>query len=245
MATRSVKPRLWFGLVAVLAVIAAGAATWVAHVPAAASAVNAESAMAASDPQPALAGPGAAGDAPVDAWPSASRVPHSTPARVGEAAPSQVDAERPQVLTLPSGAKMNVRISATATTGELRIPTDINQAGWWDGGARLGDPFGAIVLAAHVDSFTQGIGRFAELLDVQPGDALRLDSRHLSGRFRVVSARLVPKASVTATSPVYSAQGPPRLVLITCGGAYDPSAGGYQSNMVVLAVPEGQLAAAN
>ncbi len=239
---RRTEPRLRFGLVVVLAVIAAGAATWIAY----ASASDARSVMTASDPQPELAaGRVAVGGGRVDASPSGPHVLHSTPAKVGQAAPSQVDAERPRMITLSSGTKMTVKVSATATTGELKIPTDINQAGWWDGGARLGDPFGAIVVAAHVDSFTQGIGRFAELLSVHPDDALRLDSRHLSQKFRVVSARLVPKTSVTATSSVYSAQGPPRLVLITCGGAYDPSLGGYQSNLVVIAEPKGRLAVAN
>ncbi len=140
---------------------------------------------------------------------------------------------------------MSVRVSATATNGELQIPTDINQAGWWDSGSRLGDPYGAIVVAAHVDSFTQGIGRFAELLTMHRGDVLRLDSRHLSQKFVVVSARLVPKTSINGTSAIYSPQGPPRLVLITCGGAYEPSLGGYQSNMVVVAVPKGRLGSAN
>lgn len=207
------------------------------------SAFDADIVMHASDPQPALAARVAVGGARVDTSPSGPRVILTTPARVGQAAPSQVDAERPQLLTLSSGTEMSVKVSATATTGELKIPTDINQAGWWDGGSRLGDPFGAIVIAAHVDSFTQGIGRFAELLSMQPGDAVRVDSRHLSQSFRVVSARLVPKTSVNATSSVYSAQGPARLVLITCGGAYDPALGGYQSNMVVIAVPRGELAA--
>ena len=73
------------------------------------------------------------------------------------------------------------------------FPTNIKQAGWWDGGSKLGDPFGAIVVAAHVDSFTQGLGRFAELLSMKPGDLIRLDSAHLSDTYQVVRAGLVPE----------------------------------------------------
>lgn len=165
--------------------------------------------------------------------------PRATPTRAqtGRAAPSQVDAQRPVSLTLPDGSVMRVRASATTSTGELQIPPDINQAGWWDGGSRLGDPFGAIVVAAHVDSFSQGVGRFAELAGMRPGDAVHLDSAKLSQGFKVVSSTFVPKESLSSAVDLFSADGSPRLVLITCGGAYDPSAGGYQSNVVVVGIP--------
>lgn len=171
--------------------------------------------------------------------------PAPTPARVGHAAPSQVHAERPLAVTLASDTTMRIRVSATATTGDLAIPANINQAGWWDGGSKLGDPYGAIVVAAHVDSFSQGIGRFAELLSMHPGDVIRLDSADLGQSYRVVSAKLVPKASISSTSALFSASGQPRLVLITCGGQFDPSLGGYQSNVIVIAEPTGQVAARN
>jgi hypothetical protein len=159
-----------------------------------------------------------------------------TPAQVGRPAPSQTDPERPATITLASGTSMRVRPTATTATGALDIPRNIKQAGWWDGGSKLGDPFGAIVVAAHVDSFTQGLGRFAELLSMKPGDVIRLDSAHLSETFQVASAGLVPKSSISATSGEFSASGQSRLVLITCGGQYDSAHGGYQSNMVVVAV---------
>ncbi len=132
---------------------------------------------------------------------------------------------------------MRVRVSATAPTGELQIPPDINEAGWWDGGSRLGDPFGAVVVAAHVDSFSQGVGRFAELFGMRAGDVVSVESAHLSQSFQVVASTLVPKASLSSEAGLFSAEGRPRLVLITCGGAYDPSAGGYQSNVVVVGIP--------
>jgi Sortase domain len=158
-----------------------------------------------------------------------------TPAQVGRPAASQVTAERPLAITLASGTTMRVRRSATSATGDLAIPSDIKQAGWWDGSSKLGDPFGAVVVAAHVDSFKQGLGKFAELLSMKPGDVIGLQSTHLSQTFRVAAAGLVPKTSITATSDAFSAKGPPRLVLVTCGGQYDPTRGGYQSNMVVVA----------
>ena len=136
---------------------------------------------------------------------------------------------------------MAVDASATGADGELIIPTDINRAGWWDGSARLGDPFGSVVVAAHIDSFAQGLGRFVELLEMRPGDVVHVESTRLARDYRVVSARLLPKDSVDRTSTLYSPKGEPRLVLITCGGTYDAANGGYQDNMVVVAVPAGPL----
>jgi Sortase domain len=175
---------------------------------------------------------------------SARHVP-PTPAQVGQPGPLQVDSERPRMLVLPSGTRMRVRQSATSASGALRIPADINQAGWWDGSSKLGDPFGAIVVVAHVDSFTQGLGRFAELLKMKPGDVVRVSSSGLRETFSVASAGLVPKSSISATSGVFSARGPSRLVLITCGGVYDPAHGGYQSNVVVVAFPTSRVSRRN
>jgi hypothetical protein len=152
-----------------------------------------------------------------------------------------VHAERPVRLTLPSRSIVPITSSHTGANGELVLPSDVNRAGWWDGSARLGDPFGAVVIAAHVDSFTQGLGVFAELLAVTPGERLRLSSSGLTREFSVVRAELLPKTRLSADSPLYAATGEPRLVLITCGGAYDPEQGGYQDNMVVVAVPTGPL----
>ncbi len=226
-----------------MAVVAAAVAVaWVVH----ASGTGSLLTLGVSTPQsPGLASRGheaAAGGGPTGGVATRSGNHHValTPAGVAQAAPSQVDSERPQTITLSSGTTMRVRVSSTASTGDLEIPVNIKQAGWWDGGSKLGDPFGAIVVAAHVDSFTQGLGRFAELLSMHSGDRIHLDSAHLAQTYIVVSAHLVPKTSISSTSSVFSARGRARLVLITCGGPYT-RAGGYQSNMVVVAVPDGNL----
>ncbi|MFC4784378.1 class F sortase [Nocardioides sp. MAHUQ-72] len=161
------------------------------------------------------------------------------PAVVASAAASQVRPEPPVRVTLPSGRVLPVDPAGTRPDGALAVPDDIRRAGWWTGGSRLGDPFGSIVLASHVDSFTQGVGPAAELLSARPGDEVRLVGAHLVQRYRVASVRLVPRADLTRRSVVFSAGGEGRLVLITCGGEYDASRGGYQDNVVVVARPVG------
>jgi hypothetical protein len=133
---------------------------------------------------------------------------------------------------------MAVDATATGPDGFLEIPADVRRAGWWDGSSRIGDPFGSIVLAAHVDSFSQGLGRFVEVLAMHRGDVITVKSRRLARSYTVVSAGLVPKREVDADAAIYSSTGPPRLVLITCGGDYSPDTG-YADNMVVVAEPIG------
>lgn len=162
-----------------------------------------------------------------------------TPAGIASPAASQVQSQRPVTITFPSGAHMRVLPATTDRTGVLLVPDDIGRAGWWDGSSRIGDPFGSIVVAGHVDSFTQGIGRFAELLDMHPGDEVRLESADLWQMFRVVSAQLEPKTSLTSDTRVFAHGGDERLVLITCGGRYVADLGGYLDNMVVIADPVG------
>jgi hypothetical protein len=90
-----------------------------------------------------------------------------------------------------------------------------------------------------VDSFTQGVGKFAELLDMHRGDQVHVESADLRQTFLVVTAHLESKTSLPTDSRVFAPVGTGRLVLLTCGGSYDPALGGYQDNMVVVAVPRG------
>jgi len=160
-----------------------------------------------------------------------------TPPHYARPAASDVPPERPVSLRLPSGTVLPVDWSVTDALGQLSLPDDVDRAGWWRGSARLGDPFGAIVVAAHVDSFAQGVGPIAQLLGARPGDVLTLESRGLRREFVVSSARFVPRTELGTLAPLLSFSGGLRLVVITCGGPYDRDQGGYRDNLVVMAEP--------
>jgi hypothetical protein len=160
-------------------------------------------------------------------------------ARPGTPAGSQGRAQRPDTVTLPSGAAVPVRVASTSPSGLLQVPDDITVAGWWDGGARLGDAYGAMVVASHVDSPAQGLGPFAELLEVRPGDRVTVASSELRQRFSVTTVDLMPKTDLETGDAVFSTAGGNRLVLITCAGPFDPDRGGYQDLAVVTAEPAG------
>lgn len=163
-------------------------------------------------------------------------VVHAAPGRrTGAVAP-----ERPRRAVLPSGRAVRVRPAATTSDGTLDLPDDVNVAGWWRGGSRLGDPFGSTLLSAHVDSATQGLGPYAELLSVRPGDSIVLTSEHLRQEYVVRDLQLLDKGPLSDHSWVYSATGPHRLTMVTCAGPFVPRKGGYQRLAVVTATAVGQ-----
>ena len=181
----------------------------------------------------------AVGDAPASRPPPVPAVEvGASPAQVAQRVGSVVP-EPPTGIRLPNGLRIAVRAVGTRRNGLLDVPDDIRVAGWWKGGSRLGDPFGSSLVAAHVDSTTQGLGPFASLLGVRPGDRVRLWSRGLQQTFAVTSLRLRPRRTIGSGAYLHSPAGPPRLTLVTCAGPYDAARGGYQNLAVITARPLG------
>ena len=117
--------------------------------------------------------------------------------------------------------------------GTVEVPEDASRAGWFD----LGPPPGAdgsSVILGHVDS-TAGPAVFYRLKELRPGDQIlvRRDDG-TTARFAVHSVKTYLNAEFPAQK-VYGRQGRSQLNLVTCGGDYDSSRGGYQSNVVVNA----------
>jgi Sortase domain len=180
----------------------------------------------------------AAGNAPSAAGPSADR--SETPVVPARRAGTPVP-EIPTRSGLPSGTVVPIRAVGTAADGSLAVPEDIRVAGWWRGSARLGDPFGSTLVAAHVDSSTQGLGPFASLLGVRPRQRITLTSPHLVQTFTVVSLELVPRGTLAQHPRIFSPSGPRRLTLVTCAGPFDADRGGYQNLAVVTARADGDV----
>jgi hypothetical protein len=201
----------------------------------------------------AMLGPGPAPDAvPIDApaASTASRDPFA-PAPVvdgviagllaGEAPepePDPAGAGAPPVeLTLPArNVSAPVVAVTTAPEGALVLPEPPSTVGWWSPSALPGGAGGTTVLAGHVDSLAGGLGALAVLRRVAAGEEIVL--RGADGRavgYRVSARHQYAKAELPPE--VFAAGGPPRLVLITCGGAFDRRTRHYADNVVVFADP--------
>lgn len=115
--------------------------------------------------------------------------------------------------------------------GELDVPDSPRTVGWWVGSSPSGARSGT-VLAGHVDSAREGVGAFAALRDVAVGSPVVLtDTFGQQHAYRVTARRTYPKYALPRS--VFSSDS--ALVLITCGGPFDESAGRYRDNIVVYA----------
>jgi len=117
--------------------------------------------------------------------------------------------------------------------GTVAVPTNFAHAGWYDGGARPGDPGPAVVLG-HVDSY-RGPAVFYRLRQLRPGNVVvigRLDGSTVS--FAVDAVREFAKNRFP-TDLVYGDTAAPTLRLITCGGSFDRRTRSYLDNAVVFA----------
>jgi LPXTG-site transpeptidase (sortase) family protein len=120
--------------------------------------------------------------------------------------------------------------------GMLDVPSAISKLGWWLDGAMPGSKSGAVLIAGHVDSKTQGTGALFRLKEARAGDLIQVTTQN--GRtftYKVTSVKTMLKKDLP--TGIYSRNGSPRLVLVTCGGPFDASAGHYRDNVVVTASP--------
>lgn len=119
----------------------------------------------------------------------------------------------------------------------VAVPEDIDIVGWWKLGVPPGAGRGSAVLVAHRDGITQGQGVFYSLGALKVGDKVQVEDK--AGRvvdYRV-AAREYIKRRALPVEELFAVNGPPRLTLISCGGQYIKSQGGYQDNIVVTATP--------
>jgi hypothetical protein len=137
----------------------------------------------------------------------------------------------PVHIAIPAlGVRADVQRVASTSTG-IEVP-QVGRAGWFDEGARPGEP-GRAVIIGHLDSQT-GPGLFALLPGVRNGtDVSVTDAHGTVHRFAVVGKAQVPKATFPSAA-VYGASSRPVLVLITCGGSFSASSG-YSDNVIVYA----------
>jgi hypothetical protein len=121
-------------------------------------------------------------------------------------------------------------------SGALQLPERPTVLGWYAAGAVPGGTVGTAVIAGHVDSARYGAGPLRDLLDVGQGDPVEVtDAGGSVHRYAVTSRTSFPKSALPPE--LFHMDGPPRLALITCGGAFDRRTGNYADNVVVLADP--------
>lgn len=121
-------------------------------------------------------------------------------------------------------------------TGQMAVPQNVRDIGWYEYGPSPGQP-GSAVLAAHVDLAGKGPGVFYRLRELEPGDRVSVSYDDGAVVAFVVQARVQYDKDELPLDTLFSRDGEPVLTLITCGGGFSESTRSYDSNVVVYAVP--------
>lgn len=135
------------------------------------------------------------------------------------------------------GVDADIVPTGVAADGQAEVPEDVMTVGWYRFGQRPGDQAGATVLIAHRDGRTEGRGVFFGLEVLQVGDPITVrDAQGVVHDYRVTSREAIEK-EILPTEELFTKAGDPMLVLISCGGMFRASDGGYQDNIVITAQP--------
>lgn len=195
---------------------------------------NPSAGVPAVSPLPAAVPSGSATPAPTRARASRAPVVPQYRATVPPVAP-----ERPvpaRFVASSIGVDLPVVKTGVADDGRMQLPETNQEVAWYAYGSRPGDAAGTTVLAAHVDTRTEGLGPFARLRQLRRGAELAVtDAAGRTRRYTVTAVDDVPKSRVSVDQ-LFRQDGPATLRVLTCGGPFSRQTG-YRDNIVVSAEP--------
>ncbi len=147
-----------------------------------------------------------------------------------EAGPAPVGFQLPD-LDIADAVVLPVGVDAA---GDFEVP-EADEIGWYRFGSAPGEG-GSTVLAAHI-AYDGVDGVFRWLASVEIGSEVEVvmdDGTTLT--YRITDKVRYDKDELPVEE-LFDESGPDRLVLITCGGSFNPSLSSYESNDVVFAEP--------
>jgi len=150
--------------------------------------------------------------------------------------PTADEVNRPIGLRAPTIAVEDAQVVDVGVdnNGFMAIP-GADEVGWYQYGPTPGER-GSSVLAAHI-AYNGQEGVFRNLLDLAVGDevvVLYEDESEMA--FEILGIVQYDKDSVPLDD-LFERSGQSRLVLITCGGDFNPGLRSYDDNIIAYAVP--------
>jgi len=144
----------------------------------------------------------------------------------------------PVGLVIPSlGVNAPVEPILTGAGQVLQPPDDPSKVGWWLASSPPGADIGPTVLVGHVDSAAAGPGALYRLTDLEPGAQVIVRTAVDSEVAFAVADRTTYNKSDGLPPELFDLNGPAQLILITCGGEFDPDTASYEQNIVLRAEP--------
>ncbi|MFI6858263.1 class F sortase [Streptomyces sp. NPDC050416] len=173
-----------------------------------------------------------------------SSAPQPSPADVGSvpvsgdrsATGGRTTASPPTHIRGPKNLDVAVVPVASLADGALALPEDLGTGGWWALGAAVGSSQGTVLIAGHVDTHEDGLGPFAALHELPLGARIEVTAADGQVHAYQVNARRTYRQE-QLPGDLFAGDGVHRLVLVTCAGPYDRTAGRYQRNLVLYATP--------
>jgi sortase (surface protein transpeptidase) len=176
--------------------------------------------------------------------PTSAPAPEASPERPGPRADKSDVRDRITGLVLPESHPVSVSIPKLGvrsrlidlglkSDGEMEVPKDPADAGWFSAGPTPG-ALGPAVIAGHV-RWNGAPGVFHRLGNMRRGDRVtvtREDGK--TAVFTVSRVERYPKSRFPSRA-VYGAIDHAGLRLITCGGTYDAASNRYLDNVIVFA----------
>ena len=151
-------------------------------------------------------------------------------------APPKPQVSTPQRLSIPA-IGVDAAVEPVAVTSDLQmgVPHDAADVGWFELGSTPGQA-GDAVIDGHLDTASGAPAVFTRLGGLKPGDQIHviLGGSQVSD-FRVDRTSHLPYRS--SPPGLFATDGPPRLTLITCTGAWDANQHTYTERLVIEAVP--------
>lgn len=145
----------------------------------------------------------------------------------------------PERLRIPeSDIDMSIVGVGVEPTGQMSLPIDPAVAGWYRYGPDADSTAGNVLLAAHVDAIDYPIGPLARLRDLAAGAIIEVDASDGQTRTYVLESITYYEKSALPTGDLFAREGPPALVIVTCGGPFDSATGHYRDNVVGVARPQ-------
>jgi hypothetical protein len=163
---------------------------------------------------------------------AAPSAPGGTAAAPSGVASLEVARSAPVALRIPAiGVAVSVSGLGLNPDGTVQVPTNFEEAGWFQLGPSPGQ-VGSAVILGHVDSYV-GPAVFFRLRSLRAGDRVEVSlADGLVAHFVVSSVETYLKKEFPARQ-VYGSHGNSALQLVTCGGKFDTRARSYLSNVVV------------
>ena len=166
------------------------------------------------------------------AAPETAAPPTSTPAVV-------TPQLSPSTLSIPSLGTTAPLDVLGVEDGQLLLPEPKRLTLFKDG-SYPGDPQGTVLVAGHLNSSSLARGALFHLAEIEEGATIWVtDATGRPHEYRVVSLQVLLKQALPRS--LFSREGDPELVVVTCGGDLTDTGEGrhYASNVIVTAVPVG------